>query len=73
MVDLGAVPPEARSSCNADYAVLTYYDLYLKEAERFPHEVAAYRQVLGAGRTVALFKPEPGHVGGPTVRIVAIR
>ena len=73
VVDLGAVPPEARSSCNADYAVLTYYDLYLKEAERFPHEVAAYRQVLGAGRTVALFKPEPGHVGGPTVRIVAIR
>ena len=73
VVDLGAVTPAARASCDADYAVLTYYDLYLKEAERFPREVAAYRQVLGTGRTVALFRPRPGHVGGPTVRIVAIR
>ena len=73
VVDLGAVPPEARASCTADYAVLAYYDLYLKEAERFPREIAAYRQVLRGGRTVALFEPQRGHVGGPTVRIVALR
>ena len=73
MVDLGAVPPAARPSCDADYAVLTYFDLYLNEADRFPRELAAYRQVLRTGRTVALFKPQPGRVGGPTVRIVAIR
>ena len=73
VVDLGAVPPAARPSCDADYAVLTYFDLYLNEADRFPRELAAYRQVLRTGRTVALFKPQPGHVGGPTVRIVAIR
>ena len=72
VVDLGAIPPRAQASCRADYAVLTYYDLHLKEAVRFPSEIAAYRQILGAGRTVALFQPEAGRIGGPIVRIVAI-
>jgi hypothetical protein len=71
VVDLGGIPPNVRSSCRADYAVVTYYDLYLKEAGRFPAEVAAYRDILAGGRTVALFQPRPGQIGGPTVRIVA--
>ena len=72
VVDLGAVPPGAQTSCRADYAVLIYYDLYLKEADRFPREVAAYRQILAGGQTVALFRPKPGRIGGPIVRIVAV-
>ncbi len=72
VVDLGIVPPSARPSCRADYAMLTYYDLYLKEADRFPAEVATYRQILAGGHTVALFQPHAGRTGGPTVRIVAI-
>jgi len=72
VVDLGGIPPAARASCRADYAVLTYYDLYLKDRLRFPQEVAAYRAILGDGRTVALFQPQPGRIGGPIVRIVAI-
>lgn len=73
VVDLGGIPAEARPSCRADYAVLTYYDLYLKEAYRFSDEVAAYRAILAGGHTVALFRPRPGRVGGPIVRIVALR
>src|SRR4029079_14095750 len=72
VVDLSAIPPRAQASCRADYAVLTYYDLHLREAARFPSEIAAYRQILGAGRTCALFQPEAGRIGGPIVRIVAI-
>jgi len=72
VVDLGNIPAAARASCRADYAVLTYYDLYLKEADRFPEEVATYRDILAGGRTVALFQPRRGEIGGPTVRIVAI-
>lgn len=71
VVDLGGIPPDARSTCRADLAVLTYYDLYMKEAERFPQEAAAYRAILGQARTVALFRPQAGRIGGPTVRIVA--
>ena len=72
VVDLGTIPPAARSSCSANYAVLTYYDLYLNEAFRFPDEVASYREILRASRTVALFRPQTGRIGGPTVRIVAL-
>src|SRR5205085_2807726 len=72
VVDLGGIPPTAWASCRADYAVLTYYDLYLKERVRFPQEVAAYRAILGDGETVALFRPQPSRIGGPIVRIVAI-
>lgn len=72
VVDLGNVPARTRQSCRADYAVLAYYDLYLKEARRFPQQVAAYREILRGGRTVALFQPQAGRIGGPAVRIVAV-
>jgi hypothetical protein len=72
VVDLGNIPASVRASCHADYAVLTYYDLYLKEADRFPQEISTYRQILAGGRTVALFRPAAGAIGGPIVRIVAV-
>lgn len=72
IIDLGNVSGERLGSCRADYAVLTYFDLYRKEAGQFPREVENYRKLLAGGRTVALFRPEPGRAGGPVVRIVAL-
>jgi hypothetical protein len=72
IIDLGTVSQEKVTTCRADYVVLTYYDLYLREAQRFPKQLATYKAILKGGRTVALFRPRPGHVGGPIVRIVAV-
>lgn len=72
IVDLGNIPPDRRATCRADYAILTYYDLYVAEAARYPAELQSYRTILGGGRTVALFDPRPGVAGGPRVRIVAL-
>jgi hypothetical protein len=71
--DLGHVSPLRLQSCSADYAILTYYDLYLSEADGYQRELGTYRQLLGSGRTVALFRPEKGRAGGPTTRVVALR
>ncbi len=73
IVDLGNVAPERIDSCVADYAILTYYDLYLEEAERYPAALGNYRALLGGGRTVALFRPGAGIAGGPVVRIVMLK
>lgn len=73
IVDLGNVPPRKLETCRADFAILTYFDLYRRESERFPRESANYERLLAGGRTVALFRPEPGTSGGPIVRIVALR
>jgi hypothetical protein len=66
------VSPERLDSCRADYAILTYYDLYRAEAQRFPKELQTYKSLLAGGRTIALFAPRPGRAGGPFVRIVAL-
>ncbi len=71
IVDLGNV--KRLETCRADYAILTYYDLYLLEAPHFPQQIRTYQQILAGGRTVALFAPRPGRAGGPVVRIVEIR
>lgn len=72
IIDLGNVSLVRLDSCRGDYAVLTYYDLYLAEAGQFPREVEIYRRLLAGGRTVALFRPVPGRAGGPVVRVVAL-
>lgn len=72
IVDIGNVNRERLSSCRADYVILTYYDLYRAETERFPKEVINYETLLGGGRTVAIFEPREGVIGGPVVRIVAL-
>lgn len=72
IIDLGNVNAARLASCRADFAILSYYDLYAEHAASFPSEVANYRKLLAGGRTVALFSPEPGRAGGPVVRIVAM-
>ena len=72
IVDLGHVSPKRIETCRADYAILAYYDLYLAEREDYPAELETYRTLLDGGRTVALFRPEPGRIGGPVVRVVAL-
>lgn len=71
IVDLGNVAADRLDSCRADFAILTYFDLYMTERSDFPGEIGNYRKLLAGGRTVALFRPVPGRVGGPVVRIVA--
>lgn len=72
IVDLGNVAPDRLDSCRADFAILTYFDLYTTERSQFPAEIGNYRRLLAGGRTVALFRPVPGKAGGPVVRIVAL-
>jgi len=71
VVDIGTVSPERLSTCRADYAILTNYDRYLAEPGRFPREVTSYRRLLSRMRIVAVFRPSPGAIGGPVVRIAA--
>lgn len=73
IIDIGNVKPARAATCRADFAILTYYDLYLAEAERYPAELDVYRRILQGGRTVALFRPRAGHSGGPIVRIMDLR
>ena len=73
IVDLGNVSAARLESCRADYAILTYYDLYRSEHDVFPAQNATYDALLADGRTVALFRPQPGRTGGPIVRIVALK
>jgi hypothetical protein len=72
IVDLGNVSADKIASCRADFAVLTYYNLYLREPDRYSAQIRTYREILNGGRTVALFRPSSGKVGGPIVRIVAL-
>jgi hypothetical protein len=72
IVDLGNVSSSKLKSCRADYAILTYFDLYVAERGAYPEQMHRYSTLLEGGRTVALFKPEAGRTGGPVVRIVAM-
>jgi hypothetical protein len=72
VVDLGHIPPELIATCRADYAILTYFDLYNAEATRYPKELGTYLRLIAGGHTIALFKPERGKSGGPIVRIVLL-
>lgn len=72
IVDLGNISVDRVGTCHADFAILTYYDLYRVESSSFPKELQTYKSVLAGGRTVALFAPRPGRAGGPLVRIVAL-
>ncbi len=69
-VDYGTTSPAARENCRSDYALLTQFDRYAAERGRFPNEYEAYRALVSNGQIVATFRPAPGRVGGPIVRVV---
>ncbi|HUD91928.1 ArnT family glycosyltransferase [Sphingobium sp.] len=70
-VDYGTMAPARRANCRPDYAILTQYDRYRREARAFPAEYAAYRELIARGRIVASIAPQRGAVGGRMVTIVA--
>lgn len=72
IVDVGTLPPSRVPTCRADYAIFVDYDRYLAERGRYGREIANYRAVMGDGRVVAVFRPAPGRVGGPVVRIARL-
>jgi len=73
IVDIGNVDPSTLRSCRADFAILTYFDSYRSESADFARQLENYHRLLQGGRTVALFRPAPGRVGGPVVRVVALK
>lgn len=42
------------------FAILIYYDLYLEKCDFYVAEVPTYRQLIGTGMTMALFRPQAG-------------
>jgi hypothetical protein len=72
-LDYGTVVADKRSTCRADYAILTQADRYRQEREHFPGEYAAYRKLIATGRVTATFYPRPGHVAGPVTTVVSFR
>lgn len=72
IVDIGNVDPHKLNTCHADFAILTYYDLYRAESALYPSEFGNYERLLAGGRTVALFRPRAGTIGGPIVRVVVL-
>lgn len=69
-VDYGTVAPDRRSTCDADYAILSQYDRYRAEQSEFPAEFEAYRQLLARGQIVATFVPQQGVTSGRIIRVV---
>lgn len=72
-IDYGTVAAERRSSCATDFAILTQYERYRAERDRFPEQYAAYADLLAKGTVVARFAPEAGRRGGPAVTIIAFK
>lgn len=72
-VDYGTVSASRRASCDADYAILTQAARYRQERQHFPQQNAAYRVLLARSRLVAMFKPQPGRIGGPEVAVIRMR
>lgn len=69
-IDYGTVATARLESCRADYAILSQADRYAAEAADFPVQAKAYRELIQAGRTVAVIRPAQYLQNGPVVRIV---
>lgn len=73
IVDVGNVASERLAGCRADIAIITHYDRYRNEAERFPEQLIPYQRLLRGGRTLLVVRPQPGRIGGPVTRVVRLR
>jgi len=72
-IDYGTLDPGTRTTCKAQWAILTQADRYAAEAHRFPSETGAYRALIASGRQAAVFAPASGISAGPIVRIIDLR
>lgn len=72
VVDLGNIAPALLGTCRADWLIIVHWDRYRAEAARYPAELASYRRLTAGGTLAATFRPEPGRVGGPIVRVVRL-
>ncbi|WP_279350970.1 ArnT family glycosyltransferase [Erythrobacter litoralis] len=73
-LDYGAIPPSARKTCAADFAILTEHGRYRAEKETFPRQNRAYEKLVAKGQVIARFKMAEGKVGGrPEVVVVDFR
>lgn len=68
-VDIGSVPVGLADSCSADYVILSHFDRYLAEQQRFPEQYRRYQRFLLAYEPVATFTPE---FRGQNTRIVRV-
>ena len=73
IVDLGNVEPSLLAGCMADVAIITHYDRYRLEAQRFPLQLAQYDRLMRDSEPLMTFAPQPGRHGGPVVHIVRLR
>ncbi|MFE8585649.1 ArnT family glycosyltransferase [Sphingomonas sp. NCPPB 2930] len=72
-VDYGTVSSHMRTTCTADFAILTQAERYHAERNLFSREDEAYQRLEQHGRVVATFRPLSGKIGGPTVTIIDFR
>ncbi|WP_129793999.1 glycosyltransferase family 39 protein [Sphingosinicella sp. CPCC 101087] len=72
VVDIAHVDPAKMQTCSADFAVLTRFDRYQAERQRFPSEFARYLSLTESGRLLWTVAPREGVAGGPEVRILAL-
>lgn len=72
IVDIGNVAPELLASCAADYAILTHYERYAADGERFAPQLQVYRSLLRDSKVRAIIRPQSGAIGGPVVHIVQL-
>jgi hypothetical protein len=72
-IDYGSVAQDKIANCRADFAIITHYDRYAAERQRFPNEYATYKRLLDGARTLAIFRPERGVSGGWVIRVLELR
>lgn len=69
-IDYGTLAQDRVDSCRANFAIVSQYDRYAAERGRFPKEAAQYEALMRHGKTLAVFRPKPGSVGGPIVHVI---
>jgi len=72
VVDIGTVDPAQLASCHGDWAITVNWDRYRAEPQHFRVEIENYRRLVAGGRIVATFRPKPGQIGGPVVRVIRL-
>ena len=70
-LDYAAVPKNLLQTCRTDYAIVTEYGRYLAEGDRYPGQVARYRELLDDAEVLQTFRSVSGRIGGRPIVIIA--